>query len=106
MNLDSGIARICRCTETATPGELPGETWTEVCASYYGEKTVGVQRYYTAKVQRNRDIFPVRDRVQLDDGTFYRITQVQHVEDEDGLPMTALSLERLEGLDHAGTGTG
>ena len=117
MNLDSGIARICRCTETATPGELPGETWAEVWASYYGEKTVGVHRYYTAKaandqvdaviwVQRNRDIFPVRDRVQLDDGTFYRITQVQHVEDEDGLPMTALSLERLEGLDHAGTRTG
>lgn len=127
MNLDSGIAKIWRCTETETPGELPTETWAEVWASYYGEQTVGIQRYYTAKaandqidaviwVQRNRDIYPVRDRVQLifpssdrvelDDGPFYRITQVQHVTDEDGLPMTALSLERLEGLDHAGVGTG
>lgn len=111
MNLDGGIAKIWRCTETAAPGGMPATEWTEVWASYYGEQTVGIQRYYTAKaandqvdaviwVQRNRDIFPVRDRVELG-GTFYRITQVQQVTDEDGLPMTAISLERLEGLDDA-----
>ena len=77
--------------------------------TYYGEKTVGTNRYYIAKaqndqvdmlieVQRNRDISAATDRAEID-GVYYRIVQVQQVTDENGTPMTDLALERVEGIE-------
>lgn len=91
---------------------MPELVWSKIWASYYAEMTVGVNRYYIAmghndrvdqliRVQRNREISPATDRAKIG-GEWYRITQVQHVTDEDGLPMTDLSLERLEGFKNAG----
>ena len=63
------------------------------------------------EVQRNRDISTANDRVGIDrqylgmesvDGDnniYFRITQIQHVFDDDGLPMTDLALERVDGLE-------
>lgn len=109
MLLDGGIVTIYRQTDTAEPGEMPSYNWTEWWQSYFGEKTVGVNRYYIAmahddqidlmiEVRRNREISPATDRAEIG-GTYYRIVQVQHVLDEDGLPMTDLALERVSGLE-------
>lgn len=122
MLLSSGIMAIYRQRQVSQPGDMPQYEWRFVWQSYYGEKTVGINRYYTAKahddqtdmlieVQRNRDISTANDRVGIDrqylgmesvDGDnniYFRITQIQHVFDDDGLPMTDLALERVDGLE-------
>ena len=108
MLLDNGIMTVYRQENVSQPGDMPQYAWTPVWQSYYGEKTVGVNRYYIAmahddqtdmliEVQRNRNIsqqlptgqeltgntsaFPPVDG---DNNIYFRITQVQHVDDEDG----------------------
>ena len=109
MLLDGGILTLYRQENTAGPGEMPSYRWKAWWQSYCGDKAVGVNRYYIAKAQddqidrlvevhRNRDISPAADRAGIG-GRYYRIVQAQHVLDEDGLPMTDLSLERVEGLE-------
>ena len=122
MLLDNGIMTVYRQENVSQPGDMPQYQWVQIWQSFYGEKTVGVNRYYTAmahddqtdmliEVQRNRDISTATDRVGIDrqylglpavDGDnniYFRITQVQQVNDEDGLPMTDLALGRVEGLE-------
>lgn len=117
MTLDSGTLVIIRPT-TATPdGGMPAETYTDVFFGYYGSRTVGYNRYYAAKaaddqidllVRIQRFVASVADLAVLtpatNDGSggTYKIIQVQHLEDEDGLPVTDLSLQRTEGLNDPG----
>jgi len=115
--MDSGAVTISRGTNTASAGSMPCMTWATIHTGYYGEKTVGYARYFTAKehghradlivqIQRNGSIM-TSDKVDLvafaDDGTTgsYRIIQIQHVVDGEGQPMTDLTLERIDGLDPA-----
>lgn len=109
MLLDSGIVSIYRQKNVAAPGKKPQYEWEQIWQSYYGEKTVGVNRYYTAmaqddqvdmliEAQRNRGISTATDRAEID-GVYYRIVQIQHVLDDNDLPMTDLALERVEGLE-------
>lgn len=109
MLLGDGIVTIYRQEDTAQPGEMPEYAWTQVWQFFFGEKTVGVNRYYTAmahddrtdmliEVQRTRELSPATDRAEIG-GAYYRITQVQQVTDDDGLPMTDLALERVNGLE-------
>ena len=109
MLLDAGIATVYRQTLISDRGDMPRYQWTEIWKSFYGEKTVGLTRYYAGmdhndqidlliQVQRNRGLSPATDRVEID-GEYYRITQAQHVIDVEGLPMTDLSLERVESLE-------
>ena len=109
MRLDEGIVIIKRQINIAEPGEMPEYRWDEIWKSYYAEKTVGYNRYYIAhaqddridrliEVQHNRNISTAIDRAEID-GIPYRIVTVQQVTNEDGLPMTDLTLERIEGLE-------
>ena len=116
MRLDNGIATVYRGENTGEPGGKPVITYRrKVCASYYAEKTVGVQRFWTAKahdgqanllveIQRNAGI-RTSDRCTLapysdpDTAGAYKIIQVQHLIDDDGLPVTDLTLERIGGID-------
>ncbi|HIX16961.1 MAG TPA: hypothetical protein H9860_01470 [Candidatus Gemmiger faecavium] len=116
MLLDSGIATIWRAVNTAKAGEMPVPKWTRCFfRSCYGDKTVGIQRFWTAhshndradlliEIQRNAGI-STADRCQLmpvmDEATagYYKIIQVQHLLDEDGQPVTDLTLERIENLE-------
>ena len=109
MLLDAGIVTILRQKVVSVAGEMPEYQWEKVWESYYGEKTVGTNRYYIAKaqndrvdmlieVQQNRSISAATDKAEID-GVYYRIVQVQQVIDEDGIPMTDLALERVEGLE-------
>lgn len=117
--LDAGIARIYRGTNAAAPGSMPQMQYTTpYFASYYGSKTVGITRFWTAaahddradlliEVQRNSGI-STADRCQLqpsfdlESAGYYKILQVQHLLDEDGLPVTDLTLQRVEALNDAG----
>lgn len=116
MLLDAGIANIWRGVNTASPGSLPVVEYTQqYFTSYYGDKTVGVQRYWTAQahddradllieIQRNAGI-STADRCQLQPvfdevaAGYYKILQVQHLLDSDGRPVTDLTLERIDSLE-------
>ena len=67
MLLDAGIATVYRQTLISDPGDMPRYQWAEIWKSFYGEKTVGLTRYYAGmdhndqidlliQVQRNRGI--------------------------------------------------
>lgn len=89
-------------------GSVLGRKISATGNSYYcARKTVGLQRYYTALQIGDRtdavlelpgrdDILPTQ--IAVHDGQQYRILQVQHGSDGDGLPITTLSLSRLEEL--------
>ncbi|KJF38531.1 hypothetical protein TQ39_17570 [Ruthenibacterium lactatiformans] len=116
MLLDSGIATIWRGRNTASAGSMPLLVFdVKYFQSYYGDKTVGITRYWTAaayddradlliEVQRNAGI-STADRCQLvpyfDSAAagYYKILQVQHLLDSDGQPMTDLTLERIDSID-------
>lgn len=116
MLLDSGEAAIWRRDGETEPGAMPTDDYsTELFKSCYGEKTVGFSRYWTAQAHDRKANLLIEiqrcgkvdtaDRCELvsymDDGAdgWYSIIQVQHVTNEDGLPMTDLTLERIDGND-------
>ena len=113
MTLDSGILKILRPTVEADGG-LPRPTYKVAFSSFYANRAVGFNRYFTALSADTRADLLVRmqrfacntgDLVRLipsyPDGTAgtYKIIQVQHLEDEDGLFVTDLTLERTEGVN-------
>ncbi len=75
---------------------------------FYGERAVGYGRQYAAKGVNEQVDMVARiwqDRAAcigmyavMDDGTQYRIDNVQQLYDEDGLRVTDLTLSRLEEL--------
>lgn len=112
MLFDGGMAVISRRSNTASAGDMPVYEDVPYYSSGFGNKSVGISRFWTAKandrqadllieVHRNGYI-RVNDRCTLesfkDDGLSgeYEIIQVQHVLDEDGLEMSDLTLERVE----------
>ena len=116
MLLDSGIAVIWRGRNVSSAGSKPVIAYDqEYYKSYYGDKAVGISRYWTAKaqddradllieIQRNAGI-STADRCQLHPSLdtaaagYYKILQVQQITDEDGQPVTDLTLERLDAID-------
>lgn len=115
MPLDSGTLTAWRGSNTAPAGSMPNITYQQIWVSYYEDRTVGIQRYFTAmqhdsrvdamvRVQRTYELQAAGDRVVLspyshEDGNAYRIIQLQQVLDDDGLPVTDLTLERDDGID-------
>lgn len=122
MLLDGGIVTIYQQKNISQSGDMPKYEWTQVLQSFYGNKTVGINRYYTAKaqndkidmlieVQRIYNISPAVNRagidrqylglepVEGDNNIYFRILQVQQVIDEDGLKMTDISLGRIDALE-------
>lgn len=114
MTLDSGIITIKRLSVGTPNGGMPVESYAQVFKGYYGSRTVGYNRYFTAQQADERIDLLVRiqrfaartsDIAELtpamDDGTggTYIVNQVQHLADEDGLPVTDLSLRRTEGVN-------
>ena len=122
MPLDSGTLTAWRGANTAEAGKMPVLSYAQFWGSYYEDRTVGIQRYYTAmqhdsrvdamvRVQRTYELQPASDRIVLspyshEDGSAYRIIQLQQVLDDDGLPVTDLTLERDDGIDAGQLETG
>ena len=101
---------------------MPVLKYAQIWGSYYADRTIGIQRYYTAmqhdnrvdamvRVQRTYELKPADDRIILSpyshvDGNAYRIIQLQQVLDDDGLPVTDLTLERDDAIDAGQLATG
>lgn len=106
---DAGVLTVCSLTNTAQAGDMPKEELTAVATAYFEERTVGYSRYFTALGANERVDMMIRTwrmpeaRAGMyavlssseNDGQ-YRIAQVQHLLDDDGLKVTDLSLTRLE----------
>ena len=113
--LDSGTLTVWRGTNASPAGSMPVLKYAQIWGSYYADRTIGIQRYYTAmqhdnrvdamvRVQRTYELKPADDRIILspyshEDGNAYRIIQLQQVLDDDGLPVTDLTLERDDRID-------
>ncbi len=102
--LRDGIARLCRVTNIAEPGDTPREGLVELRSLPFDYQTVGVMRKQLFEqsdvkiselitVPQFRDI-STQDVVILR-GVQYQIRDVQHVQDTRP-PTTKLALERLE----------
>jgi len=107
--MDAGTLKVCALTNTADNGAMPVEVLTPVASSYYEDRVVGYGRYFAARGVNEQVDLTVRSwrlpearagmYAVLSDGENdgqYRIIQVQHLLNDDGLKVTDLSLSRLE----------
>lgn len=97
--------RLVTFYRACDPPTLP-PTLRRDSAHLYGERTVSYRRYFEA-IQAGRQIdvviqlpyvydLPAEAYAELPDGHMYRVLQNQHTEDEDGLPVSVISLTRME----------
>lgn len=109
MILDDGVLTVCVLKNVAPKGAMPREILLPVSSHYYGERTVGFARQYAAKgvseqvdklvrIWQNRQIRIGMYILEVDTGEQYRVDNVQHLDDEDGLRVTHLTLKRLDDL--------
>lgn len=106
MTLDDGILEIYSVENIADRGMKPVYGLRLKSRHYYGFETVGIQRYYTAMKANSRVSDLVRiwedrgitaeDICILEDGKQYKCIFVQHMQDEDGLRITKITLERMD----------
>ena len=113
MILDKGFCSIYRTENTATPGDMPTETLVLKYQSWYGElnfesspTNIGAQEGVVVankiRVLQNRDITN-HDVAVLssvlpppDEAPRFNVVRAYHgVDDDNGQPITDLSLERL-----------
>lgn len=104
---DDGQVEIYKPTNTASAGNVPKWRMDYLSAYWYEERALGVTRFAAAlktdvklemliRIWRDKSI----DTSQICkiDGVQYRIFQIQHVFNEDGLEVTDLSLEKVGDL--------
>ncbi len=106
MLLDSGICAIYELLESTSTGVNQEYKLKMKSRHYFKELTVGYERYY--KARRSNESVDRSLRVWRDDAITtidicevdakrYRIRQIQHREDEDGMPVADLALELATG---------
>ena len=102
---DSGLVKICSLQQTNGNGGMPKFSLVEICTAFYQERTVGVTRMYAAlganvhidmliRIWENREVLTDMYCV-LENGDQYKITQIQHLRDDNGLKVSDLTLERV-----------
>ena len=115
---DAGKVSICNLQNTVAPGRMPVQVLVPIAVAYFEERTVGYNRYYAAQGV-NQDIsmliriwrcsaakigmYAVLSMSE-NDGQ-YRISNVQHLLNDDGLKVTDLTLVRLEAFYDVATET-
>lgn len=108
---DDGLVYIKTLQDVSEPGDMPAYELVLKSTHFFGERTVGYGRQYAAKgvnEQVDRLVRIWEDRTihigmiaiigENEDAEQYRIDNVQHLLDDDGLKVTDLSLRRLEDL--------
>lgn len=124
---DAGIATICNLTNTAGSGDMPSNVLApltdedgHILTYGFEERTVGYNRQYQAKGVMERVDMLIRiwrcpakigmyvvlqdyDGQENEDGDQYRIDNVQHLLDPDGLKVTDLTLYRMDDLYEVAT---
>lgn len=109
MTYDTGIVILCKLKDTnEVAGGMPAMYLIPVEWLFYGERTVGYGRQYAAFGANQQVDMLIRTwrsaeahigmYAVLESGEQYRIDNVQHLLDEDGLKVTDLTLRRLEKL--------
>lgn len=106
--LFEGRVKIYSLTNTSGQGLMPCEVLRQKSEAYYGERVVGFSRQYAAmgvdqrvdkliRIWRDESV-TIHDYAILDDDMAeqYRIDNIQHLLDEDGLKVTDLTLYRME----------
>lgn len=126
--MDDGILIVCTLTDVADPGDMPCENLIPLKDSnndpitwYFESRNVGYNRQYEAKGVSERVDMLVRTwrnpnarigmYVVLQDyegqenagGDQYRIDNIQHLTDNDGLKVTDYTLYRLDDLYEVAT---
>lgn len=106
MTLDDGILKIYSVENIADRGMKPVYGLRYKSSHYFGFETVGIQRYYTAMKANSRISDLVRiwedrsitaeDICILEDRKQYKCSFIQHMQDEDGLRITKITLERMD----------
>lgn len=106
---DAGKVSICELKNTTAPGRMPVEILAPVASAFFEDRVVGYNRYYAA-LGANQEITMIirvwrcsAVRIGMyavlsmseNDGQ-YRITNVQHLLDDDGLKVTDITLTALE----------
>lgn len=122
---DGGQVEICSLTNGAAAGSMPTEVLSPGFAALFEERMVGFSRFYAAKGVNEQIDLMIRVfgntpahigqyavlSMSENDGQ-YRILQVQHLLDDDGLKVTDLTLSRVDELyavdtaDHQQSGNG
>ncbi len=109
MQLNDGICTFYRPDDGRGSGNMPGKTAKTLYKAWYGERTVGFSRFFTAQQANTRVDVLIRvlrmprenqigagDLCGLRDGNLYRIVQAQFVRDpEAGVDCIDVSLERI-----------
>ena len=107
MLLDSGELTLCTARDVSKPGAMPVYLLIPRNVHFYGERTIGYGRQYAAMGVNEQVDLLVRiwqDRsarigmYAVIDDEQYRIDNVQHLTDEEGLKVTDLTLRRLDDL--------
>ena len=91
QNLNDGQITIYRAEDNAQPGYYPRISLSQKVKLRYEERSLGIQRYYSAsqnqteikrvvRVPKHPDVTN-QDVAQTEDGTYYRIDFVQDVVD-------------------------
>lgn len=113
--MDAGLVTLCTLENTASPGDMPKERLVAGETLQFEERTVGITRFYAAQgVNQQIDMLirVWRSNVQIgmyalltdyeyqdnEDGDQYRITNVQHLLNNNGLKVTDLTLARVDRL--------
>lgn len=106
--MDAGHIAVCNLINTGEAGQMPVEKLSKVTEADFEERAIGMSRQYAAKgVNESIDLLA---RIWRDpsvrigmyalvtksdyDGQ-YRITNVQHLLDDDNLKVTDITCERL-----------
>lgn len=113
---DAGLVTICTLDDMADPGNMPDEKLNPQSQHYFEERSVGYNRQYAAMGVNERVDMLIRIwreptvRIGMyalltdyegqvnENGDQYRINNVQHLLDDDGLKVTDLSLYRMDEL--------
>lgn len=113
---DDGIVKICDLENESENALMPQEHLKVLRSHLFEERTVGYNRQYAAMGVNERVDYLVRiwrdAQVHIgqyailtdyegqvnENGDQYRISNVQHVFDDDGLKVTDLSLYRMDEL--------
>ena len=123
MVLDAGIVTILRGHDIAENGEMPHVVYDiQIFQSYFAEKTVGISRFYAAKSNdsqadllleiqrcgmiRPSDVCRVQSFVDSGISGDYVVLQAQQILNDDNLPATDLTLQRIDPIERGEHGTG
>lgn len=108
MLLNDGVLTVYTLENISASGRMPVEQLVQHSQHYYGERTIGYNRQYAAMgVNQQVDMlvriwYDKTIRIGMyavdEDNDQYRIDIVQHLDDEDGLRVTDLTLSRLDKL--------